>query len=68
MDPINDPLFARLVFGEGTGPDDEQINSRIVRLEDAKSGAQEVFVAHSDSWEAMGTKVLPSPTLALNNF
>ncbi|KAI1069262.1 hypothetical protein LB507_008816, partial [Fusarium sp. FIESC RH6] len=58
MDVTNDILLARLVFGTGLGPNDEPFTSRIVRLEDAKSEAQEVFFAHSDSWEAMGMKVL----------
>ena len=58
MDVTNDILVARLVFGTGLGRNDEPFTSRIVRLDDAKSEAQEVFFAHSDYWEAMGMKVL----------
>jgi len=70
MDVTNDILFGRLVFGTGFGPDSQSISSRIVRLDDAKSEAQEVFVAHSDSWEAMGKKVLRvrrSPSTVFDN-
>ncbi|KAH7185879.1 uncharacterized protein B0J16DRAFT_320647 [Fusarium flagelliforme] len=70
MDLTTDVLLARLVFGTGPGRYDEPISSRVLRLHDAKSEAQEVFVAHSDSWEAMGTKVLRvrrSPTTIFDN-
>ncbi|CAG7562137.1 unnamed protein product [Fusarium equiseti] len=70
MDLTTDVLFGRLVFDTGLGPDSQSPSSRIVRLDDAKSEAQEVFVAHSDSWEAMGTKVLRvrrSPSTIFDN-
>ena len=70
MDVTNDILLARLVFGTGLGPNDEPFTSRIVRLNDVNSEAQEVFFAHSDLWEAMGTKVLRvrrSPSAVFDN-
>ncbi|KAJ4139887.1 hypothetical protein NW768_001234 [Fusarium equiseti] len=71
MDVTIDILFRHLVFGTGLSLDPQSISSRIVRLDDTKSEAQKkVFVAHSDSWEAMGTKVFPvrrSPTGILDN-